>query len=112
MDIEFKSEKLKKICSESKKTVQAHGSEGAKKIHQRLFELRAAANLAEMSHLPPPRCHELLGNLKGVYSVDLVHPYRLLFIPNHTPVPMLENGGINKEAVTSILILRIENTHE
>ncbi len=25
------------------------------------------------------RCHQLRGNRKGEYSMDLVHPYRMIF---------------------------------
>jgi proteic killer suppression protein len=83
----------------------------AKKLSQRMGELKAAETLSEISHLPPPRCHELT-NRKGVYSVDLEHPYRLLFIPANDPVPFKEDGGISKDDVTEIEIIDIEDTHD
>lgn len=78
---------------------------------QRLSELKAAPTLKDVSHLPPQRCHELIGDRKGEFSVDLVHPYRLLFVPDHTPVPRKEDGGIETNLVTAILIKEIEDTH-
>lgn len=77
----------------------------------RLMELRAASNLSEIPKTPPPRCHELTGNLKGVLSVDLDHPWRLLFVPAHNPVPKRKDGGLDWERVTAIEIIEIKDTH-
>ena len=89
-----------------------HGVIRAKKLGQRLMELRAADCLADISRLPPPRCHELTGNRSGHFSVDLDHPYRLIFLPDHDPVPLTDDGGVDLRLVTSILILGIEDTHK
>ena len=87
------------------------GQNRAKKLRQRMVELKAADVLAVISHLPPPRLHELTGKQKGVFSVDVAHPYRLLFIPADDPVPTKNDGGIDLEAVESIEIIDIVNTH-
>ena len=60
----------------------------------------------------PERCHELTGGRKGQLSVDLEHPYRLIFIPNHEPIPRKPDGGLDWKLVTSIMIIGIEDTHE
>jgi len=78
---------------------------------RRLMELGAFENLAQVPHLPPIRRHELSGKLKGTFAVDLEHPFRLLFTPNHDPVPMHEEGGIDLERVTSIQVESIEDYH-
>lgn len=83
----------------------------ADKLQQRLMELNAAESLADVSHLPPPRCHELTGNRSGQFSVDLEHPYRLLFIPADDPVPVRDDGGIDLTRVREIEIVGIEDTH-
>jgi toxin HigB-1 len=111
MDIYFHSRKLQRICSEERFMQKELGKKRAKKLAQRLEELRAADWLADISHLPPPRCHELT-NRKGIYSVDLEHPYRLLFIPANDPVPLKEDGGIDMTEVTEIEIIAIEDTHD
>lgn len=87
------------------------GPKGARKLQQRLMELSAAESLADISHLPPPRCHELTGGRAGQFSVDLEHPYRLLFIPAHDPLPHREDGGIDRGKVTEIEVIAIEDTH-
>ena len=78
---------------------------------QRMRELRAAHTLADMSHLPPARCHELKGDRKGQFSVDLQHPYRLLFVPANNPIPTKADGGLDWAGVTEIEIIEIVDTH-
>jgi hypothetical protein len=61
---------------------------------------------------PPARCHALTeGQRSGQLSVDLDHPYRLIFIPDHDPIPMLDDGGLDCSQVTAIKILGVEDTH-
>ena len=111
MDIDFKRKKLQKICNVGKIANGELGSINAKKLKQRLMELKAAETLEDISHLPPMRCHELRGNRKGQLSVDLKHPYRLLFIPANNPVPVKDAGGLDWSRVTEITIVDIADTH-
>ena len=76
--------------------------------------LGAAPNLGIFAppYNPPNRCHELKGNLKGVLSIDLDHPYRILLKPDHVPVPMREEGGLDWSKVTIIEIKGVEDTHD
>ncbi len=83
----------------------------ARRLQQRLMELNAADTLADISHLPPARCHELTGDRAGQYSVDLAHPYRLIFISDHEPVPEKPDGGLDKAKVTKVLVLEVCDTH-
>ena len=75
------------------------------------MELRAFENLSQVPHQPPFRRHELSGKLRGTYAVDLDHPYRLLFVPCHDPVPKLKDGGVDLEKVTAIEIRSVEDYH-
>lgn len=63
------------------------------------MELRAATNLSEISYLPPPRCHNVDKIRKGCWSVDTIHPMRLLFKINQDPVPKLEDGSIDPKTL-------------
>jgi plasmid maintenance system killer protein len=87
------------------------GQKNASKLKQRLMELKAADTLADISHLPPARCHELTGKDAGTFSVDLEHPYRLLFISADDPVHLLADGGIDRIQVKEIEIIEIKDTH-
>ena len=114
MDISFKSTKLEKEFNEGKRLKKVHGELRAKKIMLRLTDFRAAICLNDFwpPYSGPGRCHELTGNRKGQLSVDLDHPYRLVFVPNHKPVPQKSDGGLDWKQVTAIMIIEIEDTHE
>lgn len=113
MNIAFRSNKLRKEFSEERRLIQEHGPRCAKLIKQRLAELEAAPTLATMRNLPGARCHELHGDKRGVLSVDLEHPYRLLFIPDHEPASVREDaGGLDWDKITAITILGKHDTHE
>lgn len=115
MDISFKNKKLEKSFNEESQLDRTHGTLRAKKIRIRMKELRAAVSLKDFwpPKSPPGRCHELTeGQRAGQLSVDLDHPYRLIFIPDHNPVPEHQDGGLDWSQVTAIKILGVENTHE
>lgn len=111
MLIYFRTNKLYKTCSQERVMVKELGAGMARKLQQRLAELKAAEVLSDISYLPPPRCHELTGKRAGQFSVDLEHPYRLLFIPADDPTPSKKDGGIDLARVTEIEIIEIEDTH-
>ena len=114
MVITFRNKRIEKTFNEGAQLVKTHGLIRAKKIRIRMQELRAAACLKDFwpPKSPPGRCHELTeGRRSGQLSVDLDHPYRLVFIPDHDPVPRLQDGGLDWSKVTAIKILGVEDTH-
>lgn len=114
MELSFKNNKLAKSFNEGTQLERIHGALRARKIRIRMKELRAATSLMDFwpPKSPPGRCHELPeGRRCGQLSVDLDHPYRLVFIPDHDPVPMREDGGLDWSQVTAIKILGVEDTH-
>ncbi len=80
-------------------------------IINRMALLDLAGSLDQVPTRPPERRHQLTEDRKGQFSVDLVHPYRLVFTPNHEPVPLAEDGGINLQQVTEIKILEVIDYH-
>lgn len=112
MEIEFSSRKLEKECNDGTLLKRKHGEQRAKLIRRRLDEMRASANLDVLRTLPGPRCHELKGDRKGQLSVDLDHPYRLIFGVNQSPVPENPSGGLDWTKVTQIIVIQIADTHK
>ena len=112
MVIYFKTRKLQKTCSQKTEAVKKLGLQSGAKLLQRMMELKAAENLADISKVPPARCHELTGNRKGQFSVDLNHPFRLIFIPANNPLPENHEGGLDWLAITKIEIIEIVDTHK
>lgn len=111
MEVSFSTPKLAKTCNSAKKLRGDYGPRMAGLIQQRLAELQAADTLEDMRHLPGARCHELKGNLGGQLAVDLVHPKRMVFKPNHDPVPVKDDGGLNWSEVTAIEVVGIGDYH-
>jgi proteic killer suppression protein len=59
----------------------------------------------------PGRCHQLTGDRPGQFAVDLRKQYRLVFEPDHDPVPMNTSGGIDWRAVSRIVIMEVVDYH-
>lgn len=110
MEISFATSKLAKLCNSEKKLRGCHGPRMAAVIQQRLMDLDAAETLESMRNIPG-RCHQLAENLNGLFAVDLVHPDRLVFAPDHDPVPRLSGGGVDWSKVTKIEVAGIGDYH-
>lgn len=113
MQITFANQRLRKQLNEEGELVRIHGAARAKKLKVVLTQLRAAPNLGIFAPpmSPPHRCHELTGDRKGQLTMDLDHPYRLVFKPSSDPTPMRPEGGLDWGLVTSIEIIEIKDTH-
>lgn len=111
MIVQFQDQNFCDICNSDRLLKKYHGVLRAKKIRQRLDDLRSADNLDVMKSLPG-RCHELKGNRHGQLSLDLDHPWRLIFSPFDDPPALKNDGGIDWKNVQTIKILGIEDTHE
>lgn len=110
--IAFRQRKLQRVVNDARRLEATYGSRMAKLIQRRLLILEAADNLAQIPPGGPLRLHQLFGNRAGQFSIDLVHPYRLVFVPNHEPVPTTPGGGIDRTRVTAITIIGILDTHK
>ncbi len=108
MQITYASKAIQRLCEEDKHQRKQLGEKRAKRLKNRLNELRAVDNV---SQLQLGRPHALTEDRAGQYSVDLDGPMRLLFEPSDQPPPNLESGGIDWRQVTSVRILEIGDTH-
>ena len=107
----FKSEGLAKAFSSQKALCKKYGAENGKVIMRRMAMLMAAPNLAMVPHLPPEKRHELEGGRKGTFGVWIKHPFRIVFVPYHNPLPRKPDGGLDLNQITSIMILSVEDYH-
>lgn len=112
MEVGYRTKKLAKQAQSLKTLTHAFGAVGGKRFLQRLAEFAAADCLEDLRNLPGPRCHELTGDRKGQFAVDLHHPYRLIFIPADDPPPRNEDGGWDWNAITILEILEVTNYHD
>lgn len=79
MEIIYKNKKLEKICKDASFAKRVYGEKMAQKIQFRIDEIIAADCLDILVKFKIGRCHMLSGKLKGLYSIDLIQPWRLLF---------------------------------
>jgi plasmid maintenance system killer protein len=110
MKVSFQSSKFAKAANSESRGNRLWGARAAK-VRQRLLELLAADTLADVSRLPPPRCHQLGQDLDELFAVDVSANERLVFRLDHQPIPRKEDGGIDLTNVTAIVVLRIEDYH-
>lgn len=110
MQVDFASRKLGRQMSSAYELQKAFG-QLAKPLQLRLGVLKNAANLADVSRDPPVRCHELTNNRAGQFAVSLKDNWRLLFRPDHDPVPKKADRGIDLSSVTAIIIDGVEDYH-
>lgn len=79
MQIAYKTHKIEKACTIVSEAEKQYGVNMAEKIHLRIFQIKAAENVEYLVQYKIGRCHQLKGNREGEYSMDLIHPYRLVF---------------------------------
>ena len=111
MDIAFRTLKLEKTFNSADALQKAYGKRMARTIKIRLAVLNTAPTLALVPTTPPDRRHQLRGDRDEQFAVDLVHPRRLVFEPNHEPLPRKDDGGIDTEKVTAITIIDVIDYH-
>lgn len=111
MEILFQNTRLRKEFNEHRLLVKRYGAVRSKLIQRRLTEIYAATVLEDLRLLPQVRCHELVGDRKEQISVDVGHPYRLLFVCGNNPVPRKPDGGLDWKQITAIVIIGVEDTH-
>lgn len=79
-------------------------------LQRRLASLRAAPTLADMSNVPG-KCHQLTADRKGQFAISVLGGERLIFEPDHDPLPLGSDGGIDRNSVTRIVIMEVTNYH-
>lgn len=109
MEIDFKDKKLKALCEQEKLAQCQLGKEMARKLKTRVGELMAASSVTELLAGHP---HPLTGDRAGQYALDLVQPKRLMFEPDHEPVPRTKDGGMDWSRVTRVRIIWIGDYHD
>ncbi|WP_343700145.1 type II toxin-antitoxin system RelE/ParE family toxin [Chitinophaga sp.] len=111
MEISFTDKKLEKLANDDRMRVKEFGKSRADKIKARLAQLRFAANLEEVRY-SPGNFHELSNNRKGQWACDLDQPYRLVFTPHETPIPVNQHGQYVWAEITGIEVIEIVNYHK
>ena len=109
MDIDFENAKLRALCEQRARMVGAFGLPSANKLQGRLADLEAAAFVTE---LVAGRPHPLKGDRLGQFAVDLHGAVRLVFEPDHDPVPRNADKSIAWNQVNNVRIVFIGDYHD
>ena len=110
IDIRWSDHKLQKACATDKAGQRRFGADQWKVLKRRIVSLEAAVTLAALAGVPG-NCHQLSADRGGEFALDLRGSYRLLFVPDHDPVPALPDGGIAESLVTKVLITEVVDYH-
>lgn len=110
IEISWSDRRLARSCADDRQGSRRWGADNWKLLKRRLAALGAAPTLADMRGVPG-RCHQLHADRDGGFALDLWGPYRLIFEPDHAPVPRLDDGGIDTAKVTQITIKEVDNYH-
>lgn len=111
MNVYYDSRKLQRVCDSQKEAQRQLGQPCAKKLSLRLNELMAASSLADISAAPPARLHQLEGGDDPEFAVMLHDGNRLVFRVGDSPVPLLPDGGVDRNLVRSVVITFVGDYH-
>ncbi len=111
MEVSFQNKRLKKLLTTEKEILKSYGSDNGKRIQRKMIQLAAAANLEELSQLPTTRLHPHTGSRKGLLSLDVKHPFRLIIKPDYESPPLKDDGGLDWSAVRKVKIVEITDPH-
>lgn len=79
MQVNYKNRQIEKICTNASAATKKYGPRTAGLIHQRVDEIYAADSVEMLVQFRIGRCHQLVGDRKGQFAMDLEHPLRLVF---------------------------------
>jgi len=104
MTIAFNDQKIEKQLTSYEELLKVFGLK-AKKIAQRLAEIKDAPNLMVLQKLPALKCRQLTGNTRGKWAIHVLPNFYLIFLLNHNPLPINTEGSLNVEQVTAVNIV-------
>ena len=94
MQVRYKNRHIEKICTNASVATKSFGKRTAGLIHQRIDEIAAADSVEMLVQFRIGRCHQLVGDRKGHFAMDLEHPLRLVFEVIRDQIQIAEIQGI------------------
>lgn len=91
--------------------MKANYGKDARRIDQRIEDLKSAPNLEAVFKLPGARCHRLKGDKSGLFAISVTGQRRIIFeaIPSETTV--LDDSPSSYSSITSIRIVDDKGYH-
>jgi proteic killer suppression protein len=110
VEITYKNNKLEQKLNTDKGLAKSYGTL-AKKVKQRMTQIKSAINLQIIADNKVLRLHPYKGDRKGEWSIDIQENWRICFVINQDPIPVLEDGGVFLSEVSEIKIISVEDPH-
>lgn len=110
IEIDWTDRKLAKLTTTDAGGRKRFGEPRWTVLKRRLQVLRDADTLADLSSVGG--FHAMKADRAGSFAMKLDGPYRLVFRPNHEPVPVDDFGGIDLSSVTAVIIEEVVNYHD
>ena len=110
MELIYKNNKLEKTLTNKKEIVKAYGQR-AKKIKQRLDDLKAAGSLYDLTLIPQANFHILKGSKRNEFAVDVSKNFRLVFVSAIMPLPLTDQNSIDLKIIDKVKIINIKDYH-
>jgi len=104
MKVSYDSKKLEKILT-NERLIKKHYSNFYIKLLNRLSEIKAAKNLNDIPHFPPPRRHKLTQNFSDCWGIDVSKNFRIILKPD------CDYDEYDLTTIDSIMIVSIEDYH-
>jgi toxin HigB-1 len=112
MRITFSSESLRDTFNTEKKLKKKLGAKTFGVLSMRMADLGAAPNVQFVIEKCRGRCEPLFEDRSGQFSIRLDGRKRLVFVPDHEPLPLRPDGSINPTMVTQIRIVEVTDYHD
>lgn len=78
MQVNYRNRQIEKICTDASAATKKYGKRTVGLIHQRVDEIYAAVSVEMLVQFRIGRCHQLVGDRKGQFAMDLEHLLRLV----------------------------------
>jgi plasmid maintenance system killer protein len=108
--ISWADRKLEKTCSDDRVATARWGADNWPRLKRRLASLLAAPTLRDMDGVPG-NCHQLRADRAGEFAIDLWASYRLILEPDHKPLPVFPDRGLDRARVSAIVIKEVVDYH-
>jgi toxin HigB-1 len=104
----FSTKALRSLCECQAKAERELGFKVAKKLRERLADIRAASNVTE---LVAGRPREIEGGRLPNYAINLADGYWMVLCANHNEIPLIKTR-VDWSKVSRVRIHKIEVAHE
>ena len=109
MKLNFKDKKIRELCEKKSVADKKLGAICARKLRARLDDLDAASKVTGLTAGNP---HPLKADRLGQFALDLAGGWRLVFAPDHDPLPVRDDQSIDWSQVTIVSIEFIGDYHD